>query len=140
MGEGAVNAVDDRHGEDRREIFGGPVFFGRRLHAWHNGAGLGVAAQFAAGLGQRSGNLRQQRIGNLGINKQGLQRAADARAAQFGVDDDIDRLLRISRRIDIGMAEAFEMADHRHAGVHLDAFDKAASAARDDDVDLAVEA
>jgi hypothetical protein len=52
MGDGAGDAVDDAHREDRVEIFRGPVGFGRWPDGGIERARRFVAAQGAAGLPQ----------------------------------------------------------------------------------------
>ena len=77
---------------------------------------------------RRAGAIDQQRLG----------RAADAGAAHLGVEHDRLRHLEIGGAIDIDMADAFEMREHRHARFVLHARDKALAAARHDHVDAAV--
>ena len=48
----------------------------------------------------------------------------------------VARLLRIGRGVDIDVADAFEMRDHRHAAFALHPLDQRAPAARHDHVDL----
>ena len=43
------------------------------------------------------------------------------------------------RLVDVDVADAFEMREHRHARLRLHARDQALAAARHDDVDIAVE-
>jgi len=45
---------------------------------------------------------------------------------------------RSAAAIDVGVADAFEMREHRHARLGLDPRDKASAAARHDHVDAAV--
>ena len=79
---------------------------------------------------RRAGRVDQQRLG----------RAADAGAAQLGVEHDGARHGEIGGGIDIDMAVAVEMGEDRHARLALDARDQALAAARHDHVDAAVEA
>ena len=74
------------------------------------------------------------------IDQQRLGGAADAGAAHLGVEH--DRLRHVERRglVDIDVADAFEMREHRHPRFLLHARDQALAAARHDHVDGAVEA
>ena len=74
------------------------------------------------------------------IDQQGLGRAADAGAPQLGVHHDGLGHVERRRLVDVDVADAFEMREHRHARLALHARDQAFAAARHDDVDIAVEA
>ena len=71
------------------------------------------------------------------MDEQDLGRIADGRAARFRVFDDIERHIKIGALVDIDMADARAGLDARHGRV-LDArADKACSAARDEQVNIA---
>ena len=74
------------------------------------------------------------------VDQDRLGRAADTRAPHLGIDDDGARLREIGFLVDIDVADAFEMREHRHARFLLHACDEAFAAARNDEVDSAVEA
>ncbi len=74
------------------------------------------------------------------VDQQALGRAAHAGAPHLGVEHQRDRDVEIGAAIDVGVADAFEMREHRHAGLGLHAGDEALAAARHDHVDGAVEA
>ena len=80
------------------------------------------------------------RLRHGAVDEQRLHRAADARAAHLGVDDDLLRHGEVGGFVDIDVAEAFEMGEDRHARLVLHAGDEAFPAARHDDVDGAAEA
>ena len=140
MCQRAVEAIDHGDGKDGRKVFRAPIFLGRGLHARDDRAGTRIAAQLAAGVDKRGRNPGEQCVGHGGINQQRFERAADAGAAHLGIDHEVDSLLRIGRPINIHVAEALEVADHRHAGVLLHTLDQAAATARYDDIDLAIKA
>ena len=79
---------------------------------------------------RRAGAIDQQRLG----------RAADAGAPHLGVEHDRLRHVERGGLVDIDVADAFEMREHRHARLRLHARDQALAAARHDHVDRAVEA
>ena len=79
---------------------------------------------------RRDGAIDQQRLG----------RAAHAGAPHLGVEHDGLRHVELRRLVDIDVADAFEMREHRHARLGLHARDQALAAARHDHVDGAVEA
>jgi len=57
------------------------------------------------------------------LGAQRLRRAADARAPHFGVDDDGPRLIGIGIGVNVGVADAFQMRQHRQLHVrHLAQF------------------
>jgi len=98
-----------------------------------------VAAHGAAGLEQGADERGEMRRGAGLVDQQRLGRAADAGAAQFGVEQDLARHGEIGLRIDIDMAVAVEMGEDRHTRLALDAGDEALAAARHDDIDGAAE-
>ena len=69
------------------------------------------------------------------IDQQRLGRAADAGAPHLGVEHDAHRHVEVGVAIDVGVADAFEVREHRHARLLLHARDQALAAARHDDVD-----
>jgi len=95
------------------------------------------AAISASAIGGRSFSAAAE---TLLVDQQGLGRAADRHPPQLGVDDDVDGLLGIGGGVDEDVVQAFEVAQHRGAGLGLDAGDQALAAARDDQVDRAVQA
>ena len=74
------------------------------------------------------------------VDQQGLGRAADAGPARLGVQRHPPRHLQVGRGIDIDMAVAVEMGDHRDAAFLLHPGDQPLAAARHDDVDMPVHA
>ena len=83
----------------------------------------------AAELGQYLG-------GNFGGDQQRLHRVAGAIALRFGVDRDRDCLFHVGLPVNIDMADAVQMLDHRHLGIFGHEFDQALAAARDHHVHI----
>src|SRR5665213_733998 len=137
---GAVEPVDDAHGQDGVEIFGVPILFGRRRGLLVEGAHVVVAADRAAGLVQLGKDRRQQFLGDLAVDQKRLGRAADSGAPHLRVHHDPARLGRVGRAIEIDVAYALEMRDHRQAAFGLHPLDERAAAARHDDIDQAGQA
>ena len=79
------------------------------------------------------------RAGDGAVDEQRLGGAAHADAAHLGVDGDPLRHVEIGGGMNIDVADALEMGEHRHARLHLDAADQALAAARHDHIDGAVE-
>ena len=79
---------------------------------------------------------RKVRGGAGAIDQQGLGSAADAGAAHLGVERDGARHAHVRVAIDVHVAVALEMADHRHARFLLHALDQTLAAARHDHVDV----
>ena len=113
--------------------------FARGLHARIGLLHGGIAAHLAAGVEQHVDQRLQMRRRRRAIDQQGLGRAADAGAAHLGVQHDGLGHVERGRLVDIDVADAFEMREHRHARFGLHARDQALAAARHDDVDGAVE-
>src|SRR5690606_32943546 len=122
------HSVHDPHRQDGGQVFGGPVGLGRFGGFGDQGAGLSIAAQFAAGLDQVSGDAGQQAFGGGAVHQQGFGRATDRDAAHLGVDDDATGDVEIGGGVQIGVAQAFEVAEHRGLGFGLNAGDQALAA------------
>ena len=138
VGDGGIEAVDHLDGEDRRGIFGQPVFFGGRLHfvGPDQRAGGGTAAQLHALVEVDLADRRQERLGHHLVHQQGFHGVAGAVALGLGVVADRQCLFQIGIDIDVGVAVAVEVLDHRNACFGTDAGDQALAAARHDHVDV----
>ena len=79
------------------------------------------------------------RRGTGPVDENGFGRAAHTGAPHLGVEHDRFRHGERCGLVDIDMADAFEMAEDRHAGFLLDAGDEALAAARHDEIDGALE-
>ena len=73
---------------------------------------------------RRHGAVHQQRFGGV----------AGAVFLRLGVVGDAQRQLQVDRVVDIDMAVAVQVLDHRHLGLGADALDQPLAAARDDHV------
>ena len=135
MIHGAGHSVHDPHRQDGGQVFGGPVGLIRFGRLGDQAAGLGVAAQFAAGLDEVGGDGGQQALGGGAVHQQGLGGAADRDAAHLGVDDDAAGDVEVGGGVQIGVAQALEVAQHGRFRLGLNAGDQALAAARDDQVD-----
>ncbi len=134
-----IDAVHHLGGNDGVEIFGRPVLLARGLRARVGGLHGGIAAHLAARIDQHGDERLEVRRRGGAIDQQCLGRAAYAGAPHLGVEH--DRLRHVERRglVDIDVADAFEMREHRHARFRLHARDQILAAARHDHVDGAVE-
>ena len=89
---------------------------------------------------QRRGDSGQQYSSDSAIDEQRFGRAADGYAPHFGVENDALRFFRVGRFVDVDVAIAFEMREHRDARFDLDTSDQALAAARHDEIECAFEA
>ena len=133
-----IEAVNDAHREDRGEVFGVPVFLGRGLHARHDLARSVVAAQLDALVAENPGERRQHLVGDAARHQQRLHCVAGAEALGLGVVGDADGLLDVGFVVDIDMAHAVEVLDHRDARFLHDALDQALAAARHENIHILV--
>ena len=108
---------------------------GRRGRA--GGHHLGAAADFAARRVERVEDRHEMRRRGGAVDQQRLGRAADAGAPHLGVDGEPHRHVEVGRAVDVEMADAFEMREHRHARLLLHPRDQALAAARHDHVEIA---
>ena len=63
-----------------------------------------------------------------------VHRVARRIALRLGVVGDADRLFRVRSAVDVDVADAVQVLDHRHPGILGDALDQPLAAAGDDDV------
>ncbi|ABA49903.1 hypothetical protein BURPS1710b_3448 [Burkholderia pseudomallei 1710b] len=136
-----VDAVDDLDREHRREIFGAPVFVGRvdeRTDArrLEHRARVGVDAQLDTLLAIQPAERRQHRGRDPARDEQRLHRVAGAVAMRLRVVADGERLRHARAIVDIHVADAVEVLDHRHARLVDQPLDQALAAARHDHVDV----
>ncbi len=133
------DAIDGFHSDNGVEIFRRPVFFRRSFGRGEDGAHRVVTTDFTASFGQSRkhvlANGRQYRA----VDQQRLGRAAHRYAAHLCVQRNSARLGRIGLRVEIDVADAFEMRQHRHARLAHHASGQALAAARDDEIDRAAQ-
>ena len=91
-----------------------------------------LGAKSDRGLGQIAG-------GDAVVHQQGLDGVAGRRVLRLAVDREGHRLVDVGRPVDVEVADAVGMAQHRDAGVLLHEADERVRAAGDDQVDVAVE-
>ena len=135
--DGRIDAVDDLHGEDRRQVFRAPVLF-RRGHevrvALQDRQRFRVGAQLDFLRRVQFGQLRQHGRRDRAGDEQRLHRVARAVAVRLRVHRDGQRLGDVRLRVDVDVADAVQVLDHRDGGFLHQARDEALAAARDDDV------
>ena len=95
-----------------------------------------IAANLTAGVEQRLHERRQVVVVSVAIDEQALGRATNAGAAHLGIEDDLERHVDVGAAIDVGVADAFQMREHGHPRLILNAGDEAFAAARHQHVDL----
>ena len=135
-----VESVDHPHREDRGEVFGVPVFLGRGLHARYELARRFVASQLDAFVVVNLRQLRQHLGGDPTGNEQRLHGVARAQTLRFGVVGDAHCLVDVGLVVDVDVAHAVEVLDHRNARLPHHALDQAFAAARHYDVNVLVHA
>ena len=135
MRDGLLHPVHDAHRDDSVEEFGAPVGLARGPYARIDGLYAVIAAYFAAGIEQRVDQGRKMTRRRLAIDEQRLGSAADAGAPQLGVQHDGHRHRQVRCTIDVDVAIAIEVTDHRHPSLLLHAGDEALATARDEYID-----
>src|SRR5690606_26621113 len=134
--DGLIDAIDDADRQDRRQIFGRPVFLGSGFGGVYNGARPATTAQFDALLGLGYGQTRQHFCCDILGDQQRFHRVAGAVALAFSVERDLEGFLKIGPVVDIDVADAVEVFDDRHFRFARDTFDQPLATARHDDVDV----
>ena len=135
MRQRRIQPVNHRNRENRVEILAIPVVGAGRQNTRIDRARAGIAAQFAAAIDQACDNAG--RFGKLRVEQQRFHRAADTGAAHLGIERDHARHRRIGGGMNIGVADAVEMGEHRHPRIGLHPRHQALAAARDNHIDQA---
>ena len=99
-----------------------------------------VAADLASRVEQHFDQRLEVRVGHGAVDQQRFGRPAHAGAPHFGVEHDLLGHVEVGGLVDIDVADAFQVGEHRQPRFRLHARDQALAAARHDDVDIAVEA
>ena len=138
-----VEVVDHFHCDDGTEIFIGPVGLHRGLQLVRRDAGaledrqrFRTATHFHALAGEHCADLRQRCGGDTTRHQQRLGGVAGAVALGLGVLDDLQRLGQVGAVIDVHMAVAVQVLDHRHPRLAGDALDQTLAAARHNHIDV----
>ena len=139
MGDRLVDPVDHLGGDDRVEIFGRPILLGRRPDARIGGLRVRIAAHLAARIDQHADQRRKQLRRDRAVDQQRLGGAANPGAPHLGVENDRLGHSGLGALVDIDVAIAVEMGEHRHTRLGLHAGDEILPSARDDHVDRARE-
>ncbi|MDE1713448.1 hypothetical protein PWG14_12745, partial (plasmid) [Chromobacterium amazonense] len=101
--------------QNRRQVFGGPIVFAGGDHlVAQDDAGALAAAQFHAFFPISVGQARQHEFGEGCVHQQRFHGVAGAVAVGLGVQRDVESLVRIGGVVDVDMAVAVQMLDHRH--------------------------
>ena len=129
-----IEVGDNANRQYGRQVFGVPVFFTRRLHLRDDfPCGL-VASQFNTFVLIDFSQRRQHARGNVLVHQQGLHGVAGAVALGLGVVGNANRLVQVRPVVDVDMANAIEVLEHRDARFGGDAFDESLATARHDDI------
>ena len=131
-----VEAGDHLDREDGRQVFGEVILIAGRHSGRHQGLRLRTATDFDAFVGQHRADRRQQLGGARTRHQQRLSGVAGAVALRLGVLDDGQSLRRIGGFVEVHMAVAVEVLDHRHTGFGKQARDQPLTAARHDHIDV----
>src|SRR5689334_4655662 len=129
-----VERVDDPNGDDRGEVLGVPVVLGRLFYRGHQRARMRVTAHLHAFRRVDRRERAQHARGGVGVDEERLHRIAGRVALRLRVVGDADRHVGVGARVDVDVAYAVQMLQHRHARLARDALDQRLAAARYDDV------
>ena len=133
MRDGRVQPIHHGDTQHRIEIFGIPVIRGGGQDARIDRLRPRITAQFAARIDQRGHHIAAGGEGS--IEQQCLHRPANPGPPHLGVHRDGAGHFRFCGGVNIGVADAVQMREHRHPRIALHPFDQAFAAARYDHVD-----
>jgi hypothetical protein len=131
---GFINAADGSGGDDAVEELVAPVGRGGRDGCFGHGRNCFVGAYLATLFTQGSNDGGGMGFHDVAMDQQAFGGPAHAGAAHLGVDDDAHSHVEVSGLVDIDVADAFKMREHRHARFGLDAAHQRLAAARHDQV------
>ena len=147
MCDGLVLVCHDLHAHLERQVLATPVLLSRGdvVIALHK-AGVGargarglVAVNEHAVIVQHGNDRRQKRIGHSMVDQQRLGGIAHAYALGLGINDNVERLIKVGGFMHVDVAVARARLNHRHKRLAHAALDQACTAARNEYVDNAAE-
>ena len=98
-----------------------------------------AGAKFHTGGTKLCRHLGQKILGHIAVHQQAFQRIAHARALHLAVKNNLRRCVQIGIRINISVAHALEVLEHGHGGSLGHGAHKALAAARNYNINIAVE-
>ncbi len=133
MGDGLLQRGHYLHGQDEVVVLRAPVLLGGLIHL-RQGPGALVAAELHPGLMELLGHDRQESQSRILMHQQGLHGVAHRGILQLGIVADPNSHLQVGSRVNIGVAYAVGMTEHRYLGMLLDEPDQLVGAPGDDQV------
>ena len=143
MCDGLVLVCHDLHAHLERQVLATPVLLSRgdvvvALGKPSVGAcgarGLVAVNQYAVVV-QHGNDCGQEAISNGTVDQQRLGGIAHAYALGLGIDDNVERLIKVGGFMHVDVAVARARLDHRHKRLAHAALDQACTAARNEYVD-----
>ena len=145
--DGLVLVCHDLHAHLERQVLATPVLLSRGDVVVALGKpGVGacgarglVAVNEHAVVVQYSNDRRQKRIGHSTVDQQRLGGIAHAYALGLGINDNVERLIKVGGFMHVDVAVARARLDHRHKRLAHAALDQACTSARNEYVDNTAE-
>ena len=145
--DGLILVRHDLHAHLERQILLAPVLLGcshvvialGKPNAGACGARSLVAVNQHAVVVQHGNDCGQEAISNATVDQQRLGGIAHAHALGLGIDDNVERLVKVGGFMHVNMAVARARLDHRHKRLAHAALDQARTATRNEHVDDAAE-
>ena len=139
VGDGFVEAADGFDGQGQVEIFRAVVFFRGGLdHVREKSGQERIAIHFDAGGLQDGDDLWVEAFRHAFVDQQRFGGVAGTGLFGFGIEKNLFGHRQISRGININVADAVVMFDHRHPREAHHGFDEAFATERDDEVEILV--
>ena len=137
--DGFSQITHDLDGEDEIAVLRRPILLLRLLERSADGTRLFTATQLDARRFHRPHEARQKFLSDTFVHKQRLHRIADRRARNLRIQSDLLRHGKIGALVDEGVADAASRLNDRHRAVLHHSADKSRTAARNHDIQEAVE-
>ena len=141
--DGLVLIGHDLHAHLERQVLAAPVLLGcgnvvvalgKPGVGTRSAGGLVTVNQHAV-IMQHGNDCGQEAIGNGTVDQQRLGSVAHAHALRLGVDNNVERLVKVGGFMHVDMAVARARLDHRHQRLAHAALNQARAAARNEHVD-----
>ena len=140
--DGFIQAFHNRNRNDRRVVFRIPV---RRLRInagqsgrFQHGLGLGVTTHLHVFLGKDFSNAGKERFCNGFVHQKRFRGVARGITLRLGVVGDGNCHVNVSVLVDVGVADAVKMVNHRHGSFCRKTCNQSFAAARNDYVNVFV--
>ena len=133
-----VDRIDHGHRNFGTEIFHREIGLAGHARRRHEPTGGGIAHDLDLVRSEGDGDIGKEPFGHVAVHEQRFGGVADAHPLALRIDRDRLRHGEVGRPIDVDVAVAREVLEHRHPRLGADASDECLAPSGNDDVDEVV--